>query len=58
MSLDGGRYQDEALQVSRETATEPEAVFRATVIEQVEIAAKYSGYIDRAKGGGGPGRLF
>jgi tRNA uridine 5-carboxymethylaminomethyl modification enzyme len=50
MSLDGGRYQDVALLVSRETAAEPEVLFRATVIEQVEIAAKYSGYIDRQKG--------
>ena len=50
MSLDGGRFQDAAWQVSRETAAEPEALFRATVIEQVEIAAKYSGYIDRQKG--------
>jgi tRNA uridine 5-carboxymethylaminomethyl modification enzyme len=50
MSLDGGRYQDAALLVSRETGAEPEAVFRATVIEQVEIVAKYSGYIDRQKG--------
>ena len=38
------------MNVSRETAAEPEALFRATVIEQVEIAAKYSGYIDRQKG--------
>jgi tRNA uridine 5-carboxymethylaminomethyl modification enzyme len=50
MSLDGGRYQNTAWQVSRETAAEPEVLFRATVIEQVEIAAKYSGYIDRQKG--------
>ena len=50
MSLDGGRYQNTAWQVSRETVAEPEALFRATVIEQVEIAAKYSGYIDRQKG--------
>jgi tRNA uridine 5-carboxymethylaminomethyl modification enzyme len=50
MSLDGGRYQDAALLVSHETAAEPETVFRATVIEQVEITAKYSGYIDRQKG--------
>jgi tRNA uridine 5-carboxymethylaminomethyl modification enzyme len=50
MSLDGGRYQNTAWQVSRETAADPEVLFRATVIEQVEIAAKYSGYIDRQKG--------
>ena len=50
MSLDGGRYQNTTWQVSRETAADPEVLFRATVIEQVEIAAKYSGYIDRQKG--------
>jgi tRNA uridine 5-carboxymethylaminomethyl modification enzyme len=62
MSLDGGRYANRDLQspVSRETSatgtTQAEAValaaqdaFVATVVEQVEIAAKYSGYIDRQK---------
>ncbi|TAM44849.1 MAG: tRNA uridine-5-carboxymethylaminomethyl(34) synthesis enzyme MnmG [Burkholderiaceae bacterium] len=45
MSLDGGRYASPELaaDVSRETD------FGKTVIEQVEIAAKYSGYIDRQK---------
>jgi tRNA uridine 5-carboxymethylaminomethyl modification enzyme len=63
MSLDGGRFADAALRVrpeagldepvSRETAgtgrAEGNAVFVATVIEQVEIAAKYSGYIERQR---------
>ncbi|MDD2923776.1 tRNA uridine-5-carboxymethylaminomethyl(34) synthesis enzyme MnmG [Rhodoferax sp.] len=49
MSLDGGKYAapDLPVTVSRETADT--AVQAATVIEQVEIAAKYSGYIDRQK---------
>ena len=48
MSLDGGRYQSPELvaglggdAVSRETTR--------AVVEQVEIAAKYSGYIDRQR---------
>ncbi|OYU43613.1 MAG: tRNA uridine-5-carboxymethylaminomethyl(34) synthesis enzyme MnmG, partial [Burkholderiales bacterium PBB4] len=64
MSLDGGRFANPELPVaaddSRETSTEEADingvsgkarldVFVATVIEQVEIAAKYSGYIDRQK---------
>ncbi len=61
MSLDNGRYANRDLPVapdgvSRETsAAEGSAaalaqdVFVAAVIEQVEIAAKYSGYIDRQK---------
>ncbi len=61
MSLDGGRYANPAL-VSRETA-EPSAAealpepppeflpeyLRVAVIEQVEISAKYAGYIDLQK---------
>jgi tRNA uridine 5-carboxymethylaminomethyl modification enzyme len=43
MSLDGGRFEDQA--VSRETLGD----LAAAVIEQVEITAKYSGYIDRQK---------
>ncbi|OOG53399.1 tRNA uridine-5-carboxymethylaminomethyl(34) synthesis enzyme MnmG [Polaromonas sp. C04] len=45
MSLDGGKYASPELadDVSRETD------FGKTVIEQVEITAKYSGYIDRQK---------
>ncbi|MEI6760478.1 MAG: tRNA uridine-5-carboxymethylaminomethyl(34) synthesis enzyme MnmG [Betaproteobacteria bacterium] len=50
MSLDGGRYRQEALAVSRETGPESDPALRAAVIEQVEIAAKYSGYIERQKG--------
>jgi tRNA uridine 5-carboxymethylaminomethyl modification enzyme len=58
MSLDGGRYASQDLPVvcdaSRETESDDvlkaalaQDVFVAAVIEQVEIAAKYSGYIDR-----------
>ena len=52
MSLDGGKYASSELpaHVSRETGTLfPQAALAAVVIEQVEIAAKYSGYIDRQK---------
>jgi tRNA uridine 5-carboxymethylaminomethyl modification enzyme len=53
MSLEGGKYASAALAagVSRETEADPlaEASFVAVVIEQVEITAKYSGYIDRQK---------
>ncbi|MDZ7921528.1 tRNA uridine-5-carboxymethylaminomethyl(34) synthesis enzyme MnmG [Rhodoferax sp.] len=58
MSLDHGKYanRDLAPAVSRETtdaAPSLEAAaqdaFVAAVVEQVEIAAKYSGYIDRQK---------
>jgi tRNA uridine 5-carboxymethylaminomethyl modification enzyme len=53
MSLDSGRYANPELDasVSRETSITltPEADFAASVIEQVEIAARYSGYIDRQK---------
>jgi tRNA uridine 5-carboxymethylaminomethyl modification enzyme len=43
MSLDGGKYASPV--VSRETLGE----LTATVLEQIEIGAKYSGYIDRQK---------
>ena len=43
MSLDGGKYASG--DVSRETL----GALSAPVIEQVEIAAKYSGYIDRQR---------
>lgn len=43
MSLDGGKYASPA--VSRETLGE----LAGPVVEQIEIAAKYSGYIDRQK---------
>ncbi|MBT3065530.1 tRNA uridine-5-carboxymethylaminomethyl(34) synthesis enzyme MnmG [Rhodoferax sp. U11-2br] len=52
MSLDGGKYASTELasDVSRETDQQDEAsILAATVIEQVEIASKYSGYIDRQK---------
>ena len=53
MSLNEGKYAsaDIDANVSRETglAMTDEAVFAAVVIEQVEITAKYSGYIDRQK---------
>ncbi|MDB5945901.1 MAG: gidA [Ramlibacter sp.] len=43
MSLDGGRYAE--ADVSRETLAE----LWEPVVQQIEIAAKYSGYIDRQK---------
>jgi tRNA uridine 5-carboxymethylaminomethyl modification enzyme len=63
MSLNGGKFVGAELGagVPRETVAPAEDlsgdvpgdvagdVFRAVVIEQVEIAAKYSGYIDRQK---------
>ena len=55
MTLESGKYASAELSdaVSRETPTrtraESDAVFAAVVIEQVEIVAKYSGYIDRQK---------
>ena len=58
MSLDHGKYAncDLAPPVSRETTDAEPSVdvaaqdaFVAAVVEQVEIAAKYSGYIDRQK---------
>ncbi len=52
MSLDDGKHASAELAalVSRETATSADHDLGAAVIEQVEIAAKYSGYIDRQKG--------
>jgi tRNA uridine 5-carboxymethylaminomethyl modification enzyme len=52
MGLDGGKYANPdlpavALDRGQDLAQQ---VFVATVVEQVEIAAKYSGYIDRQKG--------
>jgi tRNA uridine 5-carboxymethylaminomethyl modification enzyme len=44
MSLDGGKYANAG--VSRETLGD----LCEPVVEQIEIAAKYSGYIDRQKG--------
>ncbi|MES2424633.1 MAG: tRNA uridine-5-carboxymethylaminomethyl(34) synthesis enzyme MnmG [Pseudomonadota bacterium] len=45
MSLEGGKYQSEALAA----AATAEPNWAATVVEQIEISAKYSGYIDRQK---------
>jgi len=62
MSLDGGRFVNPALPpvvqpvlaadggAMSDEATLEHAAFVASVIEQVEISAKYSGYIDRQKG--------
>lgn len=44
MGMDGGKYA--SADISRETL----GALSESVIEQVEIAAKYSGYIDRQKG--------
>ena len=62
MSLSGGKYASPDLPVASTTPVSRETpvgeasavavaqdVFVATVVEQVEIAAKYSGYIDRQK---------
>ena len=52
MSLNEGKYATAELPVgvSRETGVlSPAAALAATVIEQVEITSKYSGYIDRQK---------
>ena len=62
MSLDGGKYANPDLPVVAVAPVSPETpadesgalavaqdVFVATVVEQVEIAAKYAGYIDRQK---------
>jgi tRNA uridine 5-carboxymethylaminomethyl modification enzyme len=49
--LDQGRYASPELATIELAliAHSPEVAFVATVIEQVEIASKYSGYIDRQK---------
>jgi tRNA uridine 5-carboxymethylaminomethyl modification enzyme len=53
MTLSAGKYASPELEayVSRETGdlATADATFAAVVIEQVEITAKYSGYIDRQK---------
>ncbi len=53
MTLEAGRFASAELStpVSRETVSESVAdeVFSAVVVEQVEILAKYSGYIERQK---------
>jgi tRNA uridine 5-carboxymethylaminomethyl modification enzyme len=52
MSLDQGKYASPDLVANKVATAErsSESAFVATVIEQVEIASKYSGYIDRQKG--------
>ncbi|MFM2276101.1 MAG: tRNA uridine-5-carboxymethylaminomethyl(34) synthesis enzyme MnmG [Pseudomonadota bacterium] len=52
MSLGGGRYAsvDLAADLSAEATSAEVAREGATVVEQVEIAAKYAGYIDRQRG--------
>jgi tRNA uridine 5-carboxymethylaminomethyl modification enzyme len=53
MSLDDGKYANPELDanVSRETCgpLSAQAMFSALVVEQVEITAKYAGYIDRQR---------
>jgi len=50
MGLDAGRYASAELDPhSHGNGGAEQGVFVASVIEQVEIAAKYSGYIDRQK---------
>jgi tRNA uridine 5-carboxymethylaminomethyl modification enzyme len=51
MSIDGGRFANPELQtqpMGKDTVGREDS-FVASVLEQVEIAAKYSGYIDRQK---------
>ncbi len=51
MSLDGARHANPELSGAlNETAGEDAARWAQAVVEQVEIAAKYAGYIDRQKG--------
>ena len=47
MALDGGRFVN--LGLAGDCADEDEQAFRKAVVEQVEIATKYAGYIDRQK---------
>jgi tRNA uridine 5-carboxymethylaminomethyl modification enzyme len=49
MSLDGGRYANADLSAVVLAAEEGGADLRTSVIEQIEISAKYSGYIDRQR---------
>jgi len=49
MGMDGGKYGADTL-VSRETLGDLFDDLHEPVVEQIEIAAKYSGYIDRQKG--------
>ena len=47
MGLDGGRYASSVLAPQPDAVDASQDVFVASVIEQVEIGAKYSGYITR-----------
>ncbi|MBC7380034.1 MAG: tRNA uridine-5-carboxymethylaminomethyl(34) synthesis enzyme MnmG [Burkholderiaceae bacterium] len=49
MSLDGGKYASPELGAATEGADDRAADFLASVVEQIEISAKYSGYIDRQR---------
>jgi tRNA uridine 5-carboxymethylaminomethyl modification enzyme len=49
MGMDGGKHAQASV-VSRETLGDAFDSLHEAVIEQVEIAAKYSGYIERQKG--------
>jgi len=49
MSLDGGKYASPELGAATEGADDRTADFLASVVEQIEISAKYSGYIDRQR---------
>jgi tRNA uridine 5-carboxymethylaminomethyl modification enzyme len=49
MSLDGGRYASPELGAATAGEEEGTADFLASVVEQIEISAKYSGYIDRQR---------
>jgi tRNA uridine 5-carboxymethylaminomethyl modification enzyme len=52
MSLDGGRYASPELAVGPTVGADAKVsdLLVRSVVEQVEIAAKYSGYIERQKG--------
>ena len=52
MSLDGGRYASAELVVNLTAAPDAREsdLFVQSVVEQLEIGAKYSGYIDRQRG--------
>ncbi len=51
MSLDGARHASAELEVRllQQTEASESSLFARSVVEQVEISAKYSGYIDRQK---------
>ena len=49
MSLDGGKYASPELSAAPAPEEEGAADFLASIVEQIEISAKYSGYIDRQR---------